>query len=175
MSIEKYSPDKYPVDSTLASLIPSELSVKNRLVPLMQRGHLLKVAMIDPLDIGATEDIEIYKNCEVEPVICTERELAQLTGVVYGMSAGIEGVLESIESMSLDPEAAPAADIEDMQVSSLEDMAGEAPVIRLVNSLLSQAVREGASDVHISPERESVTIRFRLDGKLKPVPSPPKP
>ncbi|MEF3697955.1 GspE/PulE family protein [Desulfolutivibrio sp.] len=174
MSIEKYSPEKYPVDSSLAGVIPSELAVKNRLAPLLHRGHLLKVAMIDPLDIGAIEDIEIYKNCEVEPIICSERELAQLTGVIYGMSAGIEGVLESIESMSIDTEAAPEADMEDMQVSSLENMAGEAPVVRLVNSLLSQAVREGASDVHISPERESVTIRFRVDGKLKPVPSPPK-
>ncbi len=174
MSIEKYSPGKYPVDSTLASVIPSDLAVKNRVAPLVHRGHLLKVAMVDPLDIGAIEDIEIYKNCEVEPVICTERELAQLTGVIYGMSAGIEGVLESIESMSIDTEPAPEADMEDMQVSSLENMAGEAPVVRLVNSLLSQAVREGASDVHISPERESVTIRFRVDGKLKPVPSPPK-
>jgi type IV pilus assembly protein PilB len=132
------------------------------------------VAMPDPLDISAIEDIEIYKNCEVEPVICTERELGYLTSAIYGMGLGIEGVLDSIEDMR-DDGVKTEDRAGDVQVSSLEDMAGEAPVVRFVNSLLSQAVREGASDVHISPERDQVQIRMRIDGKLKAVPSPPKP
>jgi type IV pilus assembly protein PilB len=175
MGLAKYTPERFPVDGNLAMLIPAEMALRSKLVPLSKSGNLIRVAMSDPLDISAIEDIEIYKNCEVEPVICTERELGHLTSAIYGMGLGLEGVLDSIESMR-DGEEQPAARAnEDMQVGSLEDMAGEAPVVRFVNSLLSQAVREGASDVHISPERDQVQIRMRIDGKLKAVPSPPKP
>ncbi len=175
MNLAKYTPDRYPVDSSLAELIPAEMALRSKLVPLSKEGSLIRVAMTDPMDILAIEDIEIYKNCEVEPVICTERELAQLTSAIYGMGAGIEGVLESIESMREDGDESQVGRADDVRVSSLEDMAGEAPVVRFVNSLLSQAVREGASDVHISPERDQVQIRLRIDGRLKSVPSPPKP
>lgn len=175
MGLAKYTPERYPVTSNLAELLPAEMALRSKLVPLSKVGNLIRVAMPDPLDIATIEDIEIYKNCEVEPVICTERELGYLTSSVYGMGLGSEGVLDSIESMRDGDEPAAPSATEDMQVSSLEDMAGEAPVVRFVNSLLSQAVREGASDVHISPERDQVQIRMRIDGKLKSVPSPPKP
>lgn len=173
MGLAKYTPERYPVDSRLADLIPAEIALRSKLVPLSRTGNLIRVAMPDPLDIGSIEDIEIYKNCEVDPVICTERELGYLTSAVYGMGLGIEGVLDSIESMR-DDEPLVAGETDAVKVSSLEDMAGEAPVVRFVNSLLSQAVREGASDVHISPERDQVQIRMRVDGRLKAVPSPPK-
>ena len=174
MGLAKYTPERFPVDSHLAGVIPAEMALRSKLVPLSKTGNLIRVAMPDPLDISSIEDIEIYKNCEVEPVICTERELGYLTSAIYGMGLGIEGVLDSIEDMRDD--GVKTEDTSgDVQVSSLEDMAGEAPVVRFVNSLLSQAVREGASDVHISPERDQVQIRMRIDGKLKAVPSPPKP
>ncbi|WP_428565369.1 MAG: GspE/PulE family protein [Solidesulfovibrio sp. DCME] len=174
MGLAKYTPERFPVDGHLASIIPAEMALRSKLVPLSKSGNLIRVAMPDPLDISSIEDIEIYKNCEVEPIICTERELGYLTSAIYGMGLGLEGVLDSIESMRGD-EVKTEDRSGDVQVSSLEDMAGEAPVVRFVNSLLSQAVREGASDVHISPERDQVQIRMRIDGKLKAVPSPPKP
>jgi type IV pilus assembly protein PilB len=82
-----------------------------------------------------------------------------------------------LETMEIDVKAEAATDPEesDVQVSALQDMAGEAPVIRLVNTIFAQAVREGASDVHISPQQNSVQVRFRIDGKLHDVPAPPKP
>jgi type IV pilus assembly protein PilB len=174
MGLAKYTPERYPVDSSLADILPAEIALRSKLVPLSKTGNLIRVAMPDPLDISAIEDIEIYKNCEVEPVICSERELGYLTSAIYGMGLGIEGVLDSIESMRDDNEVTVSGDVESVKVSSLEDLAGEAPVVRFVNSLLSQAVREGASDVHISPERDQVQIRMRIDGRLKAVPSPPK-
>lgn len=175
MKLAKYTAERYPVDPRLADLIPAEMALRAKLVPLSKDGSLIRVAMPDPLDVSAIEDIEIYKNCEVEPVICTERELGYLTSAIYGMGVGSERVLESIESMRGEAEPVTSSEFEDVKVSSLEDMASEAPVVRFVNSLLSQAVREGASDVHISPEREAAQIRMRVDGKLKAVPSPPKP
>jgi hypothetical protein len=134
--------------------------------------------MIDPVDINAQDAIEMLTNHEVEPVVCTERELNQLIGQVYGMQSGLGGVLESIEELKIDSStdsdtvAGPATD--DLQVSSLQGMAEEAPIVRLVNSIISQAVREGASDIHLSPQMKNVQVRFRIDGRLHEVPAPPK-
>ncbi len=135
---------------------------------------LLTVAMMDPLDINALDAIEVYTNCEVEAVICTEQQLNQLHTTLYGTYAGIGGVLEDLEDVQIDKTPEKTANLEDVEVSSLQGMAQEAPVVRLVNSILSQGVREGASDIHISPEKDHVQIRFRVDGKLHEVPAPPK-
>jgi type IV pilus assembly protein PilB len=83
-------------------------------------------------------------------------------------------VLEDMEEMQIDKSTDKATALDDVEVSSLQGMAEEAPVVRLVNSILSQGVREGASDIHISPEKNYVQVRFRLDGKLHEVPAPPK-
>ena len=109
-----------------------------------------------------------------KPVICTEQQLNQLHSSLYGTYGGIGGVLEDMEDMEIDKGAEKAATLEDVEVSSLQGMAEEAPVVRLVNSILSQGIREGASDIHISPEKDNVQVRFRVDGKLHEVPAPPK-
>jgi type IV pilus assembly protein PilB len=179
LKIEKYHPDKYPVDITLVQIVPSDIAQRYQVAPLKKKGHLLTVAMIDPVDINAQDAIEMLTNHEVEPVVCTERELNQLIGQVYGMQSGLGGVLESIEELKIDSGAdadtvaGPATD--DLQVSSLQGMAEEAPIVRLVNSIISQAVREGASDIHLSPQLKNVQVRFRIDGRLHDVPAPPKP
>ncbi|MDI9570425.1 MAG: ATPase, T2SS/T4P/T4SS family [Pseudomonadota bacterium] len=176
LKIEKYHPEDYPIDVDLARLIPIETAQKYQAVPLRKKGRLLTVAMTDPLDINALDAIEIAANAEVAPVVCTEREFNQLVNAVYGTQSGVGSVLETIESEApLEVEKAAADQVaEDVQVASLQDMAGEAPVVRLVNSIFAQAIREGASDVHISPQQTRLQVRFRIDGKLHEVPSPPK-
>jgi len=175
LKLKRYHPDNYPFDIELAQAIPIDYAQKYQIAPLIKKGRLLKVAMTDPLDINALDAIETLTNNEVEAVVCTERELNQLINSLYGIQSGLSGVLESMEI-----EAQPVKEKEeeegasDIQLSSLQDMAGEAPIIRLVNSIFSQAVREGASDVHISPQQNSIQIRFRIDGKLHEVPSPQK-
>jgi type IV pilus assembly protein PilB len=176
LKIEKYRPDKYPVDLELSKIIPSDISKKYELVPLRKKGHLLIIAMTDPLDIKAIDTIEVMANAEVDSVICTEQELNQISNSLYGAYSDLDGVLESIEQLQYDTDT----DIEigkafeDVEVSSLHDMAEEAPIVRLVNSILSQAVREKASDIHISPEKDYVQVRFRVDGRLHEVPAPQK-
>ncbi|MDJ0815704.1 MAG: ATPase, T2SS/T4P/T4SS family [Desulfobacterales bacterium] len=175
LKLEKYQPDKYTIDVDLSNLLPAEIAHKYQAAPLQKNGLLLTIAMMDPLDINALDAIEVYTNCEVEAIICTEQHLNQLLSSLYGTYAGIGGVLEDMEEMEIDKvseEKAPTT--EDVEVSSLQGMAEEAPVVRLVNSILSQGVREGASDIHISPEKESVQVRFRVDGRLHEVPAPPK-
>jgi type IV pilus assembly protein PilB len=108
----------------------------------------------------------------VEPSVGTEREINQLISNLYGIQSGMGTALEDLE-IDARVEKSDEQD-EDVQVASLQDMAGEAPVIRLVNTIFSQAVREGASDIHISPQQNSVQVRFRMDGKLHDVPAPRK-
>jgi type IV pilus assembly protein PilB len=174
LKLEKYRPDKHTIDMELAKQMPAEIAHKYSVAPLNRSGMLLTVAMMDPLDINALDAIEVYTNCEVEAVICTEQQLNQLHTTLYGTYAGIGGVLEDLEDVQIDKAPEKAANLEDVEVSSLQGMAQEAPVVRLVNSILSQGVREGASDIHISPEKDHVQIRFRVDGKLHEVPAPPK-
>jgi type IV pilus assembly protein PilB len=174
LKIEKYSPDKYPLDVSLAQILPLEFAQKYQVAPLRKRGRLLTVCTTDPLDINALDAIEMLTNSEVEPAVATEREVIQLITSIYGVQSGLGTMLETME-IDVKAEAATDPEESDVQVSALQDMAGEAPVIRLVNTIFAQAVREGASDVHISPQQNSVQVRFRIDGKLHDVPAPPKP
>jgi type IV pilus assembly protein PilB len=174
LRLEKYRPENYTIDMDLTNLLPADIAHKYQAAPLQKNGLLLSIAMVDPLDINAMDAIELSTNCEVEAIICSEQHLNNLLGSLYGTYAGIGGVLEDMQEMAIDKAAVKSTITEDVEVSSLQGMAEEAPVVRLVNSILSQSVREGASDIHISPEKESVQIRFRVDGRLHEVPAPPK-
>ena len=176
LKLRKYHPDNYPFDMELAQLIPIDYAQKYQVAPLIKKGRLLTVAMNDPLDINALDTIEMLTNNEVEAVVCTEKELNQLISSLYGIQSGLGSVLESMEIEAQPSKEKEEEDIAaDIQLTSLQDMAGEAPIIRLVNSIFAQAVREGASDVHISPQQSNIQVRFRIDGKLHEVPSPQKP
>ena len=172
LNIDKYNTDQYPFDPSLSQLIPVEYAQKYQLAPIRKKGRLLTIATADPLDINALDTIERMTNCEVEPSVGTEREINQLISNLYGIQSGMNTALEDLE-IEARAENSNEQD-EDVQVASLQDMAGEAPVIRLVNTIFSQAVREGASDIHISPQQNSVQVRFRMDGKLHDVPAPRK-
>ena len=174
LRLRKYHPDMFPFDVELSKVISIEVAQKHQVAPLRKRGRLLTIAMMDPLDINALDFIETLTNCEVEAVVCTERELNQLISSLYGIQSGLGSVLEGMEIEAQPFKEKDEDDTADIQLASLQNMAGEAPIIRLVNSIFAQAVREGASDVHISPQKNSVQVRFRIDGKLHEVPSPPK-
>ncbi len=174
LKIPKYHPDSYPIDMDLVRLIPIDIAQKLQIAPLKKKGRLLTIAMVDPLDISAMDTLEVLTNVEVEPVVCSEREVNQLISSIYGMQSGLGNLMETMEIESQQDVQEEEQSKEEFQVASLQDMAGQAPVIRLVNSIFSQAIREGASDVHISPQQNSIQLRFRIDGKLHDVPSPPK-
>ncbi len=175
LNIEKYHPDNFPLDVSLTHYIPIEIAQKSQVAPLKKKGRLLTVAIVDPLDINVLDSIEVLANAEVEPVICTEREVNQIINSLYGMQSGLGGIMENMEIDSqADVQAEEGPDKEEIHIASLQDMAGEAPVVRLANSIFAQAIRDGASDIHISPQQNTVQLRFRIDGKLLEVPSPPK-
>jgi len=174
LKLNRYNSVDYPMDMQMAEMLPAETAQKMQAAPLTRQGRLLQVAMPDPLDIDTIEAIEALTGCEVEAVISTEQELNHLITNLYGSNMGIGGVLDDLKFQSNVEDFDESAANEYLEVSSLQNMAEEAPVVRLVNEILSQAIRERASDVHISPEKKMVQVRFRVDGKLHNVPSPPK-
>jgi type IV pilus assembly protein PilB len=175
LRIDRYTPDKHPYEDRIDTFLAEELAQRYRLVPLSKRGHLLLIAMTDPMDINALDAVEIATNLEVEPVICSENDYELLFSAIYGRGEQGKDLFGDMADDEYDITTQTGGEEkEDIAIDALHDQASQAPVIRMVNSILSQAVREHASDVHISPEKDSIQLRFRVDGKLRLIPAPPK-
>lgn len=174
LRLDVYRPARFGVDPELSAIVPFEMANKYQLAPLEKEDHLLRVAMTDPLDIRAVDAIESHTRIEVEPVICMEQHLIQVQKSLYGSLSDIGDIIEGFDEVTIGEDSEKPAETKDVDLSILQGMAEKAPVVVLVNSIIFQAVQEGASDVHISPQKEFVRVRFRVDGKLHEVPSPPK-
>jgi type IV pilus assembly protein PilB len=173
LKIDKYSQDKYPQDTSLQEVIDAETAQKFRIVPLKKVGKLLIIATSDPSDIRLQDSIRQHTGLDVEPVICSEQQLNSLAQGMYGTTFNVHDMISSMDGMDADTQSDDEGG--DLDVSAAaQDLAQEAPVIKLVNSILMQAVREKTSDVHISPEKDRIQLRFRIDGQLKEFPAPPK-
>jgi len=162
----------HEIDKEVIDLIPEDIARENQLFPLAKTLNVLTVAMVDPLDIHAIDEIIRITQHEVELVICSEDDISQALSQYFGTSTLVEEAIKSMgeeESLEYVEEA-----VEKIEIDKLRDIAENTPVIRLVNNLLVQAIREGASDIHIEPEEDSLRIRFRMDGILHEMPSPPK-
>jgi type IV pilus assembly protein PilB len=187
LRVPRYQSGTAEPDPELATLMPLDLARRYNVVPIRRRQTVLDLGMLDPTDLDTCDRVEQETGCEVQPVICSTREMNQLTSELYGSFAGFGAVMEDSDELEARHASASKGDearsdqgppslleAEDVEVGSLVDMAGEAPVVKMVNWIVAQAVREGASDVHLSPEADRVQLRFRLDGKLRDVPPPPK-
>jgi type IV pilus assembly protein PilB len=151
------------LDPNAIKLIPEGLARKRRVLPLQLDGSHLVVAMADPLDVFALDDVGIAARRPVKPVIAVESEVMAAIERAYGMGAAAHAVLgEAGEEAAVPQAAAPAEDTED------------APVVRLVNLVLTQALKDRASDVHIEPTEDGVRVRYRVDGVLLTVMTVPK-
>ncbi len=173
LRLEKFEVEKFTIDKNIKNYLPVQFSKKHHMVPLQVDSKVMKVAMTDPLDVTALDAVEELSNLEAEPVVCTEIELCDLMFLVYGISSELDEGTSDKTKLDFETEEQETV-TQDITVFSLQGLAEEAPVIRLVNSILTRAVREGASDVHISPEKKYVQVRFRVDGKLRQVPAPPR-
>ncbi len=177
LKIDIYNAEKYPVNLELSKLFSADAAKKMSAVPVQVDGNVLMVAMTDPLDITIFDKIESITNLEVEAVICTEKEANQLISLLYGSFSDIDDVLDTVENLQINSDKADDEESkkkEKVDLALLKDISEDAPVIRLVNSIFIQAVKDGASDIHISPEKDYVQLRFRGDGRLYDVPAPPK-
>lgn len=159
LQIEAVDLKNYQLDADIAKQIPEHIAYKYNLLPIKKEGNQLTVAMNDPLNLVAIEDVEILTKCQIKPVIALEKDLNKLMNEVFRGKSSMEQMVEDLGQQYGVQENLEAAEEE-------EDM-DSMPVVRLVNSLMQQAVRERASDVHLEPQEKEVVVRFRIDGVLQ--------
>ena len=156
-------------DPSVTKLIPGDVANKFQIVPLSRSGRRLTVAMANPSNIFAIDDIKFITGFEVAPVVAPEAAIKKAIDKAYDSVASFENVMKGMED---DIEVIEEEDDQTPDVTLLGE-AEQAPVVKLVNSLITDAVRKGASDIHIEPYEKSLRVRFRIDGTLYEMMAPP--
>ena len=156
-------------DPAVVKLIPGDVANKFQVVPVSRTGRRLTVAMANPSNIFALDDIKFITGCEVQPCVASESAIKKAIDKAYDSAASFETVMRGME----DEIEVIEETVDDTPDVALLGEAEQAPVVKLVNSLISDAVRKGASDIHIEPYERTLRVRFRIDGTLYEMMSPP--
>ena len=164
----------FEIDPAVVKLIPFETAKRYQILPLSRVGASLTIAMVDPTNVFAMDDIKFMTGFNIEPVVASESSIQQGIDKAYGAGKeeDLETVMQSMSEMS-DDDVELQAEQHEMELSELEKAADEAPVVKLVNVILGDAVKRGASDIHIEPYEKEFRVRFRIDGVLQSIMSPP--
>jgi type IV pilus assembly protein PilB len=166
----------YEIDPTVIKLIPQDTATRYQVIPLSRVGSVLTIAMTDPTNVFAMDDIKFMTGFNVEPVVASESAIAEAIGRFYGASSAQQEDLSRMMNELVDEEEQDvelAAEEAEMDASALERVAEEAPIIKLVNMILTNAVKMGASDIHVEPYELEMRVRYRVDGILQTVMTPP--
>ncbi len=165
----------YEVEPAVIKLIPQETAVRYQVVPLSRVGATLTIAMTDPTNVFAMDDIKFMTGFNVEPVVASESDINDAIQKFYGDVSSGEELNKVMKDLTADDDAALeiSAEEDEMDAASLERAAEEAPIIKLVNLILTDAVKRGASDIHVEPYEKELRVRLRIDGILQNVMSPP--
>lgn len=148
---------RYPIDPAVTAIVPKQLAQRYKLIPLKREGDKLFVAMTDPMDFFAIEDLRLKTGFQIETAIATKDEILRAITKFYDIGDGI------------DIEDDPVEEIEEERITN-----DDSPVVKLVNQILQNAVQQRASDIHIDPQETKVILRYRVDGVLRTERSLPK-
>ncbi len=157
------------VASEITSLIPEDVATRFQVVPIARQGRTLKVAMANPSNIFAIDDIKFITGLDVQPVVCTETDVKAAINKYYDSADSLKSVLEGLEE---DVEVVEDEE-EEKDAGALSAESQNAPVVKLVNSILVDAVKRGASDIHVECYEKHMRVRYRIDGILQEMMSPP--
>ncbi len=150
------------IDSMAVTLIPERVARRHLAIPIgFEKGKLV-LAMANPLDIHAIDDIRVITSYEIKPVVCTESEIVNAINQHFRVS--VEQMVESIK----------VEEVREAKGEELKVVAEEAPIVKLANQIITQAVNQGASDIHLEPQEREFKVRFRVDGVLHDVMSLPR-
>ena len=165
----------YEIDPNVIKLIPQDTALRYQVVPLSRVGAVLTIAMTDPTNVFAMDDIKFMTGFNVEPVVASESAIAEAISRFYGGGASSHEELSSLmkDLVDVDQELELSAEEQEMDAEALEKAAEEAPIIKLVNLILTDSVKRGASDIHVEPYETEMRVRFRVDGVLQTVMNPP--
>ncbi|KAA3618219.1 MAG: type II secretion system protein GspE [Calditrichaeota bacterium] len=163
--------EDYEIEKEATAYLPKEMAYQFRVIPIFKIGNVLTVAMSNAADVAVTDTLRRTTKLEIEPAISPAEDIKNALIEIYGPSEVIDTsydeVIEKIQAEQ------PQHD-EEKNTESLKQAAEDAPVIKLVNLIIGQAISNGASDIHISPEEDKLMVRYRIDGILREAFTPPK-
>jgi type IV pilus assembly protein PilB len=164
----------FEIDGTVISLVPSEVAQKYMVLPVNRTGATLTIAMADPTNVFAMDDIKFMTGYNVEPVVASEVAIREAIERYYGSQHALELKKVMDEMAEAEAEALEVLDDqEELDLASLEAATEEAPVVKLVNIILTDSIKKTASDIHIEPYERDFRVRFRIDGVLYEIMHPP--
>ena len=168
---------KFEVDPKIVKLVPADLATKNLVLPLKRDGRTLTVAMADPSNLGVIEDLKFITRYDIFPVIAGEFTLKNVIEKHYESSdvqmSALLSEIEELEGGDGDVEVVETKE-EEMSATALAAAVDDAPVVKLINAILTDAVKRGASDIHFECFEHDLRVRYRIDGALQEVMKPPK-
>jgi type IV pilus assembly protein PilB len=165
---------KFNVDPKIAKLIPGELALKHLVLPLKRDGRTLTVAMADPTNMGVVEDLKFITRYDVFPVIAGEFTIRNVLEKIFeSTEAQLGNILKSIEGAEDSEVEIVDTKEEEMSAAALAAAVDDAPVVKLINGILTDAVKRGASDIHFECFEHELRVRYRIDGALQEIMKPP--
>src|SRR5581483_10324567 len=176
--IEVVEPSSYDIAPEVLKLFPRELAIRFLIIPIKREGNVLFIAMSDPNDVVTLDELKFRTGLRITPLLASESQIREGIDRHYGNTKDIE--LKKVFQDMPDPQEEEqdnlqivGEDQQEMDAEALKNQSEEAPIIRLVNFILVDSLRSGASDVHIEPFEKELRVRFRVDGMLKTVMNPP--
>ena len=168
---------RFDLDPAIVKLIPGETAARYQVIPVVRSGTTLALAMADPSNVFAIDDIKFMTGMHIEPVVASESAVRDAIDKYFGEpglaeSQAAELANRALEELGHVEELQVLADTQELDASTIERQSTDAPIIKLVNALLLSAIQRGASDIHLEPYEKEMRIRFRVDGVLYPVMSP---
>ncbi|PIU41579.1 MAG: secretion system protein E [Candidatus Omnitrophica bacterium CG07_land_8_20_14_0_80_42_15] len=163
---------RYNIDKELVKLIPERIAKSYNLIAISKFGNRLSVAMSDPLNILAADDIRVLTGLEIDPVIATENDIKEAINASYGSEAS--NISELAERATGDEVTLVEIEAEKIDIDEMAQESGQAPIVKLVDLIIGEAIKRRASDIHIEPEEKDLRIRYRVDGVLHDVFKIPK-
>ena len=163
--------DEYEIDVEVVKLVTKEVCEKHRIIPVSRSGQSLIVAMSDPTNLNAMDDIKFLSGYNVEPVVASETAIQAAIERYYNAGPSYEEVMADFNLGDEDIDF--GGDEEEVNALELERQSADAPVVRLVNVLLLNAIRKGASDIHVEAYEKKLRVRYRVDGVLQEEMTPP--
>jgi type IV pilus assembly protein PilB len=160
------------IDPDAVRMMPASLAQRHSVIAIERRTDRLVVAMADPSNVVAIDDIRLLTGLDVEIVIAAAGDIARAQGRVLGAAAEVEALAKAAPAS--EAEVLTESTGEDLTVERLRSMVEEAPIVRIVNQIIHQAIRDGASDIHFEPREQDVHVRFRVDGLLNEAMTVPK-
>ena len=163
----------FEIDPAVVKLIPFETAKRYQILPLSRVGASLTIAMVDSTNVFAMDDIKFMTGFNIEPVVASESSINEGIEKAYGTNnqEELETVMQSMTDLDADVEL--QSEEQEMELADLERAADEAPIVKLVNLVLTDAVKRGASDIHMEPYEKEFRVRFRIDGVLQSIMTPP--